>query len=337
MTVPERSAEGVLAAQVQMGGAGDRTVRRPRRNTRNVNGILLLDKAPGVTSNRALQDARGCLEARKAGHTGSLDPLASGLLPLCFGEATKLAQFLLDADKTYWTVLRLGQETSTYDAQGEVLDSRPVTVGRAQIEKALAQFTGRIEQIPPVYSAIKQGGQPLYRLARAGIAVSPPSRQVDIHAIRLLGWQDERLEIEVRCSKGTYVRSLAHDIGQVLGCGAHVLELRRLALGEFRVENAVTLERLRALPGPDERAALLLPGDRAVDRLPAVRLTVNAAYYLCQGQAVFAAPGQVPGIARLYANDDRFLGLGEILDDGRVVPRRLVSSPERPENTKESG
>ncbi|MHB8345752.1 MAG: tRNA pseudouridine(55) synthase TruB [Acidiferrobacterales bacterium] len=312
-------------------------MRRTRRNLRDVNGILLLDKAPGATSNRALQDARICLEARKAGHTGSLDPLASGLLPLCFGEATKFSQFLLDADKTYWTVLRLGQETSTYDAQGTILDTRPVTADRAQIEAALARFTGEIDQIPPAYSAIKQGGQPLYKLARAGIEVNPAPRRVLIHRIRLLGWQDDRLELELTCSKGTYVRSLAHDLGQVLECGAHVEQLRRLALGVFRVEEAVNMERLRALSGPEERATLLLPGDRAVVRLPAISLSANAAYYLCQGQAVFAAQGHSPGPVRLYEADGRFLGLGQVLDDGRVAPRRLIRSPERTDNTKESG
>jgi len=310
---------------------------RVRRNVRDVNGILLLDKAPGVTSNRALQEARSCLEARKAGHTGSLDPLASGLLPLCFGEATKFSQFLLDADKTYWTVLRLGQETSTYDSQGTIMDTRPVTADRPRIEAALARFTGEIEQIPPVYSAIKQGGQPLYKLARAGVAVNPVARRVVIHRIRLLDWQGERLELELTCSKGTYVRSLAHDLGQVLDCGAHVEQLRRLALGEFRVEESVNIGRLRDLSGPEERAALLLPGDRAVDRFPAIRLSVNAAYYLCRGQAVFAAQGHPPGTVRLYEADGRFLGLGQVLDDGRVAPRRLIRSLERPDNTKESG
>ena len=316
-----------------VGGA----VRRVRRNSREVSGILLLDKAPGLTSNRALQEARSFLEARKGGHTGSLDPLATGLLPLCFGEATKFSQFLLDADKTYWTVLRLGQETSTYDSEGSVVAARPVTVDRPQIEAALARFVGEIRQTPPVYSAIKQGGQPLYKLARAGVTVNPVPRTVVIHRIRLLDWQDDRVELEIRCSKGTYVRSLAHDIGQALECGAHVAQLRRLALGGFRVEDAVSMERLRALPGPEARAALLLPGDRAVDRFLPLTLSANAAYYLCQGQAVFAGQGRAPGIVRLYEAHGRFLGLGEVLDDGRVAPRRLVSFPEQPENTTESG
>ncbi len=317
--------------------AAGRVAHGTRRNVRDVNGILLLDKSPGLTSNRALQEARSCLEARKAGHTGSLDPLATGLLPLCFGEATKFSQYLLDADKTYWTAFRLGQETVTYDAEGAVVAVRPVAVDRARIEEVLAQFLGEISQTPPAYSAIKQGGQPLYKLARAGVAVDPAPRSVVVHQIRLLDWQGDRLELEIRCSKGTYVRSLAQDLGRALGCGAHVLQLRRLALGEFRVEEAVSIERLRELPGPEERAALLLSGDRAVDRLPAVQLSANAAYYLCQGQAVFAGQGHSPGSVRLYEPQGRFLGLGQVLDDGRVAPRRLVSFPERSDNTKESG
>jgi len=308
-------------------------LRRAARNTRDVNGILLLDKPRGMSSNRALQEARGYLQARKAGHTGSLDPLASGLLPLCFGEATKLSQFLLDADKTYWVVFRLGQETSTYDAEGAVLSTQPVTADRREIERALMRFLGEIEQVPPAYSAIKQRGQPLYKLARAGIAVNPTPRRVTIHEIRLLGWQDERLELEITCTKGTYIRSLAHDLGQVLGCGAHVTELRRLALGGFRIEQAVGMERLRELLDPAERATLLLPGDRAVERLPPVNLSANAAYYLCQGQVVSATHGKPPGLVRLYESDGRFLGLGEILEDGRVAPRRLICFPERPDNT----
>ena len=312
-------------------------VRRNARNTRDVNGILLLDKPHGMSSNRALQEARGHLHARKAGHTGSLDPLASGLLPLCFGEATKLSQFLLDADKTYWVVIRLGQETSTYDAEGEILESRSVTLDRSDIEYALRQFQGEIEQVPPAYSAIKQGGQPLYKLARAGISVTPAARRVTIHAIRLLSWQQERAEIEITCTKGTYVRSLAHDLGQVLGCGGHVAELRRLAMGGFRVEQAVTMAHMRGLSGPEECSGLLLPPDRAAERLPPVSLSPNAAYYLCQGQVISAGSGLPKGLVRLYEAGDRFLGLGEVQEDGRVAPRRLIRLPERPDNAKESG
>lgn len=312
-------------------------VRRAARNTRDVNGILLLDKPRGMSSNRALQEARGCLQARKAGHTGSLDPLASGLLPLCFGEATKLSQFLLDADKTYWVAIRLGETTSTYDAEGAVLESRPVTVDRHDIDRALLRFRGEIEQIPPAYSAIKQGGQPLYKLARAGVPVKPAPRRVTVHEIRMLDWQTERLELEITCTKGTYIRSLAHDLGQVLGCGAHVAELRRLALGDLRAEQAVGLGHMQRLSGPDECADLLLPVDRAAERLPPVSLSANAAYYLCQGQVISSGSGLPRGQVRLYEAGGRFLGLGEVLEDGRVAPRRLIRQPERPDNAKESG
>ncbi|MHB8454239.1 MAG: tRNA pseudouridine(55) synthase TruB [Acidiferrobacterales bacterium] len=312
-------------------------LRRGARNTRDVSGILLFDKPRGMSSNRALQDVRNCLQARKAGHTGSLDPLASGLLPLCFGEATKLSRFLLEADKTYQTVFRLGQETATYDAEGEVLRSSAVTSGRREIEQALDRFVGEIEQVPPAYSAIKQGGQPLYKLARAGVEVKPPARRVTVREIHVLNLQGDCLELEITCSKGTYIRSLAHDLGRILGCGAHVAELRRLALGGFRVEGAVGLDELRKLPGPDERATLLIPGDRAAEQLPRVDLSANAAFYLCQGQVVSTPHGRSEGLVRLYEVGGRFLGIGQVLADGRVAPDRLISVPERSDNTKESG
>ena len=209
------------------------------RIKRDVHGILLLDKPAGMTSNQALQATKRLLQARKAGHTGSLDPLATGLLPLCFGEATKVSQFLLEADKRYQVVLRLGESTNTYDAEGEVTAVRPVSLDRARLEQALTRFRGGIDQIPPMYSAIKQEGQPLYKLARAGITVDRPPRRVQIHEIRLLDWQDSRLELEVACSKGTYIRSLAHDLGEVLGCGAHVAALRRLGTGGFDIGQAI--------------------------------------------------------------------------------------------------
>lgn len=294
------------------------------RYTRDVNGILLLDKPCGVSSNRALQDAKRLLQARKAGHTGSLDPLASGLLPLCFGEATKVSQFLLDADKRYWTVFKLGVATDTYDADGTVTATRPVTVSRTDIETALQAFRGHIEQLPPMYSAVKQGGQPLYKLARAGIETERSPRSVCIHEQIFVDWQGDRLTLEIACSKGTYIRTLAHDLGERLGCGAHVVELRRLASGGFRVEQAISLEALAALPGPAEREAVLVPGDQALSALPAIELSANAAYYLCQGQTVSTPHGLAPGWARLYESGGRFLGLGQVLTDGRVAPKRLV-------------
>jgi tRNA pseudouridine55 synthase len=295
-----------------------------RRPCRDIDGILLLDKPCGLTSNQALQETKRLLGACKAGHTGSLDPIASGLLPLCFGEATKVSRFLLEADKRYWTAFRLGQSTTTYDAEGEVTRERPVQVTPAQVERALARFRGEIEQVPPAYSAVKRAGQPLYRLARAGVEVAVEARRVLVHEARLLRLEGERLELEISCSKGTYIRSLAHDLGEALGCGAHVTELRRLGLGGFRVEQAVGLEALRAMSEP-QRESLLLGGDQALARFPEITLSANAAYYLRQGQPVVVR-GRPAGLIRVYEEGRAFLGLGEVLDDGRLAPRRLVRS-----------
>lgn len=296
-----------------------------RKTLRPVNGVLLLDKPRGFTSNQALQRAKHLLQAAKAGHTGSLDPIATGLLPLCFGEATKLSQFWLDAGKRYRTVFRLGVATSTLDAEGEVTAVRPVRVGRAEIERALHEFCGEIEQIPPMYSALKRDGRPLYELARRGLEVDRTPRHVVIRALDLLAWDGERAELEIECSKGTYIRSLAHDLGERLGCGAHVAELRRLAVGELTVDQAVTLEALAALTDPAEREHRLIPGDRVLGAIPDVRLTPLATHYLLRGQPVSARHRLLPGWVRLYDPDDRFLGMGEVLDDGRVAPRRLLA------------
>ena len=291
-------------------------------------GVLLLDKPVGLTSNAALQEAKRLLQSRKAGHTGSLDPLASGLLPLCFGEATKLSRFLLEAGKSYWTVFQLGVTTDTDDAEGRVLSTRPVQAGRAQVEAALKRFVGVIQQVPPLYSAIKRGGEPMYKLARAGLTPELEPRAVEIREIRLLDLTGDRVTLEMSCSKGTYVRSLARDLGEALGCGAHVIALRRLGLGAFRVEQAVTLDRLRELPGPVERAALLQPVDAAVETMPKVELSGNAAYYLRQGQAVTIGWGLPPCWVRIYEAGGLFLGVGEVQDDGCVAPKRLIHPPE---------
>jgi tRNA pseudouridine55 synthase len=297
--------------------------RRNKSNCRNVNGILLLDKPAGFTSNQALQKIKGMFRACKAGHTGSLDPIATGLLPLCFGEATKVSQFMLDADKRYWTSIRLGVETATYDAEGEVVETRPVDVSKRDLERALKGFEGEIEQMPPMYSAIKKDGEALYKLARKGIEVEREPRSVAIHELKLLSYGDEVLELEMACSKGTYVRSLAHDLGQVLGCGAHVAELRRLGVGDFDIEEAVGLDELEAM-SQEDRDALLLPVDEALHDIPEVSLTSLAAHYLVQGQPVSVPHSHEPGLIRLYEEGERFLGMGEVLDDGRVAPKRLM-------------
>jgi tRNA pseudouridine55 synthase len=290
-----------------------------------VDGILLLDKARGDTSNRALQRAKRLLAAAKAGHTGSLDPLATGILPLCFGEATKLSQFLLDADKRYRAVLQLGVTTTTYDSEGDVLKVRPVAVDRRALEKALGDFRGEIEQIPPMYSALKRDGRPLYELARQGLDIERAPRRVSITELVLRSFEGSRVEVDIACSKGTYIRSLAYDIGEQLGCGAHVAELRRMAVGELTVDRAVTLERLQNMPNARERARALIRADQVLGTIPDVHLTTLATHYLLRGQPVSARHGHAPGWVRLYDEQDRFLGMGQVLDDGRVAPRRLMA------------
>lgn len=304
-------------------------MKQQRRNCYAVDGVLLLDKPVGLTSNQALQTVKRLLNACKAGHTGSLDPIATGLLPLFFGEATKLTQFLLNADKRYWTVFQLGVSTTTFDSEGETTATRPVTATRRDIERTLQRFHGEIEQIPPMYSAIKRGGRALYELARAGVEVEREPRRVTVHEIKLLEFQDNRLTLDIACSKGTYVRSLAQDLGEVLGCGAHVVELRRLAIGDVDIEKAVSLERLQALETPEERAQLLQPVDSVLRTVPDVHLTPLAAHYLKQGQSVSARHDFAPGWVRLYESDSRFLGMGQVLDDGRVAPRRLLALTEK--------
>ncbi len=301
---------------------------RRRRKGRPIDGLLLLDKPSGLTSNAALQKVKRIYRAQKAGHTGNLDPLATGLLPICLGEATKFTAFLLDADKRYLTRARLGVRTTTGDAEGEVLERRPVpALDRKAVEAALERFRGPVEQIPPMHSAIKRDGRPLYELAREGVTVEREPRQVEIHSLELLGISGEELELEVYCSKGTYIRTLIEDIGEALGCGAHVSALRRTAAGPFRIEDAVLLQRLEELAGEGELEALdglLLPLDRVLDGLPALRLAGDSGYYLSQGQAVQQYPAPAAGLLRLYDERGRFLGVGESTGDGRIAPRRLV-------------
>ena len=300
-----------------------------RRNTRfgdPVDGILLLDKPPGITSNAALHKAKQLLNARKGGHTGSLDPIATGLLPLCFGEATKLAGFFLGSDKIYWARLKLGQTTDTGDCEGKTLLRRPVTIDHDAIETALESFRGEFEQTPPMYSAVKVNGQPLYRLARAGKEIERAARPVLVYRLELLSFGEQQIEIELHCSHGFYVRGLAQDLGESLGCGAHVVALRRLHVAGLGIERAVTLDEFERLGSPSCRRRKLLAGDEALSHIPTVELSVDAAFYLCRGQAVRAADLPADGWVRLYSRDAGFLGVGTITKDGRVAPRRLVTS-----------
>ena len=303
---------------------------RRRTHGRPVNGVLLLDKPLGATSNAALQQVKRLFQARKAGHTGSLDPLATGVLPICLGEATKASAFLLDADKRYRVVCKLGETTSTQDAEGEVLETRPVgDYDLAELEAVLERFRGPQEQVPPMFSAVKHEGQRLYKLARQGIEVERKARSIVIHELTLLSWAAPYLEIDVHCSKGTYVRTLAEDIGEALGCGAHVTGLRRTGVGPYGDDALVTIEQLEALAGEGFFArldALLLPMESALAQWPGVRLTGDAAFYLRQGQPVLVPKAPTSGWVRLYEGESTFLGMGEILDDGRVAPRRLMKT-----------
>ena len=303
-----------------------------RRNPgRNVTGILLLDKPLGLTSNDALQRIKRLYRAAKAGHTGSLDPLATGLLPVCLGAATKFSAFLLDADKRYRVRVRLGVTTTTADAEGEVVETMPVEgVDAARVRDVLAGFLGSIDQLPPMYSAVKHAGERLYKLARQGIEVERTPRRIQIFSLDLLACELPEIELEVHCSKGTYVRTLAEDIGRELGCGGHVSQLRRTGVGPYleTVVPFVTLDQVRDLAEEEGAAprldALLLPLDSALGHWPALRLSADAAFYLQQGQAVLVPRAPTEGLVRLYDVSEHFLGVGEILDDGKVQPKRLV-------------
>ncbi len=297
---------------------------RPRRRQGDpINGILLLDKHPGITSNQALQQAKRLLAASKAGHTGSLDPIATGLLPLCFGEATKISPFLLGGDKRYLVTIRLGVATTTGDAEGDITTRESVPpLDQNGIKAVLSRFLGEIEQIPPMFSALKQGGQRLYDLARRGIEVERPPRRVTLHQLELLGFGEDFLKLEVFCSKGTFIRTLAEDIAKALNTSGHVEDLRRTQVGGFDIKDAVTLDRLEAL-SLDERRSLLLPIDSAVAEWPQVRLGEEMAFYLLRGQPVLIPKVQAQGFVRLYNREGSFIGVGEVLDDGRVAPRRL--------------
>lgn len=295
-------------------------VRTPRRA---LHGVLLLDKPLGWTSNDALQKAKGLLRAEKAGHTGTLDPLATGLLPLCFGAATKFSQASLDADKAYRATLRLGQRTSTGDAEGDVIEQHEVQTDRAAIEAALARFAGPIDQRPPMHSALKHQGRALYEYARAGIEIERAPRRVTIHAIDIVEWQSPTLVIDVRCSKGTYIRTLAEDIGAALGCGAHLAALRRTASGPLGLAQAVTLEALAEMDEPG-REARLLPPDALLAGWPEVRLAADEAGRFLTGLRRRVALADAAAV-RVYASEPpAFLGSAHIAG-GELIADRLLS------------
>ena len=297
-------------------------------NRREVQGILLLDKPKGISSNAALQIVKRLFKAKKAGHTGSLDPVASGLLPICFGEATKFSQFLLEADKHYQTTAVLGIRTDTGDIEGNVVSERPVPdLNSVDIETILDRFRGRISQIPSMFSAIKHQGQPLYKLARQGIVIEREARELTIKALKVLELKNNTMRLEIRATKGTYVRTLVEDIGEALGCGAHVVELRRLGSGPYTAEQMLSFEILEHIleqEGIEKLESYLLPVDTSVAFMPDLRVSEATSYYLRQGQPVQIPYAPTSGWVRFSSQNGRFLGVGEILEDGRVAPRRLT-------------
>lgn len=305
-----------------------------RRQRRPVDGILVLDKPAGLTSNAALQRVKFLYGADKAGHTGALDPLATGVLPLCFGEATKFSQYLLDADKVYRAEARLGVTTDSGDSDGQVLAERPVpALDEATVMAVLARHTGDIEQVPPMYSALKRDGRPLYELARKGISVERAPRRVHVSRLDLLELAGSRLVIEAAVSKGTYIRTLVEDIGEALGCGAHVTALRRLAAGHFSLAQAfdlATLEQVAADGGTEALDALLQPTESALAGWPEVILSPESAYYMRRGQAVRVPGNGIPGNVAIYEDAGQghkaLVGIGEFTEDGRLAPRRLLNT-----------
>ena len=293
-----------------------------RAHRRSLNAVLLLDKPGGLTSNAALQRAKHLLNAAKAGHTGTLDPMATGLLPLCFGDATKFSTDLLNADKTYEAVIALGSVTDTGDADGQVLRSAAVEVTRAAVDAVLARFRGPIMQLPPMYSALKHEGKALYAYAREGVDIERSPREVTIRRLDLVELSGASLRVEVACSKGTYIRTLAQDIGEALGCGAHLAGLRRTHAGPLDIASAVSLEELERMP-PEERERRLLPVDTLVAGLPMRDLDADAAQRFIQGQTIPGKPTDTPGEVRVYAQG-RFLGVGR-QDAAGLAPRRLLA------------
>lgn len=298
-----------------------------KRVKRPVSGVLLLDKPIGFSSNGALQKVKWLFQAEKAGHTGNLDPLATGLLPICLGEATKFSQTLLDADKAYIATVKLGATTTTGDSEGEVLATSEVNVSQPQLEALLPQLVGRMSQVPPMYSALKHQGKALYEYARQGVDIERQAREITIHALTLLDFRDDVFDIAVDCSKGTYIRVLAEEIGRNLGCGAHLTGLRRTRTAGFHLHDAVTIAQLEDMQ-LDQRDALLLGPDCLLASLASVSLDDAAAHYWQNGNPVWQANLPTEGELKVYDAARRFIGLGLIQPDGRLAPKRVVK-PQR--------
>ncbi|MCG9678157.1 tRNA pseudouridine(55) synthase TruB [Vibrio sp. Isolate24] len=305
-----------------------------RRKGRPINGVVLLDKPTGISSNDALQKVKRIYFAEKAGHTGALDPLATGMLPICLGEATKFSQFLLDSDKRYRVIAKLGERTDTSDSDGEVVETRPVNVSLEQLEKCIDKFRGESDQVPSMFSALKYQGKPLYEYARQGIEVPRESRKITVYEIILHRFEGDEVEMEVHCSKGTYIRTIVDDLGEMLGCGAHVTMLRRTGVAKYPYGKMVTLEQLNELleqAHRDEVAPkelldpLLLPMDTAVEDLPEVNLNAELTDLVQHGMPVQVLGAPEGTALRMTSGDEKlFIGVAEVNDDGKVAPKRLV-------------
>ena len=299
---------------------------RPRKRGRDIDGVFLLDKPQGMSSNDIMQKVKRVFQANKAGHTGALDPLATGMLPICLGEATKFSQFLLDADKRYVVTAKLGERTDTSDAEGQVVETRPVNVETSQILTALEQFRGDILQVPTMFSALKHKGKPLYEYARAGITVEREARPITIFELNFIEYQAPFLTLEVHCSKGTYIRTLVDDLGEVLGCGAHVTVLRRTAVADYPAEKMMTWDALQALAEQGDLDQHLLPIDTAVSKLPALKLNAEQSKGIGFGQRVkFANEAKLRGQVRLFSDKNIFLGVALIDDNNVIRPQRLIT------------
>ena len=289
-----------------------------------VNGLMLLDKPSGISSNAALSQAKRLLLAKKGGHTGSLDPIATGLLPLCFGKATRIAGIFLDFDKTYEVTIRLGVATDTGDTEGQIISRSPVQASVQDIDKALENFRGRMLQVPPMYSAIKKDGMPLYKLARKNQTVERSPREVMVHNLQVQDFKDDSLSLILTCSKGFYVRSLAMDLGEALACGGHVQALRRVGVGGHSVRDALTLKELEEMGSPEQRRMRLIKTDDALSHLPKFEIPNDQVSLFCQGQGVpLASPGW-KGLGRIYGGGEGFLGLGEWDGKANVCPRKIL-------------
>jgi len=307
---------------------------RPRRRGRDIHGVFLLDKHAGASSNDVLQKVKRLFNANRAGHTGALDPLATGMLPICLGEATKFSQYLLDSDKRYRVIARLGERTDTSDADGNIVETRPVDFDRAVLDVALESFRGDTLQVPTMFSALKYQGRKLYEYAREGITVPREARPIRVFELQFIRWESNELELEIHVSKGTYIRTIIDDLGEKLGCGAHVIMLRRLQVARYPIERMVTLEQLQEIAAtvnvaetPDYSAldALLLPMDSPAEEFPIVNLLPAVAAYFKQGMPVQVANAPEQGLVRVTEGDEhKFIGMAEIAEDGRVAPRRLV-------------